>query len=325
MGLLVDGKWQDDWYDTEKTGGRFKREEAVFRNWITADGSSGFKAEPGRYHLYVSMVCPWAHRTLLFRKLKGLEDAISLDLTSWAMDREGWSFRPDKGSDGDSIHGAGYLHEVYTAAKSDYTGRVTVPTLWDRERETVVSNESSEIIRMFNTAFDAWGRAEVDFYPESLRDEIDTINDRVYSTVNNGVYKAGFATSQDAYDGAVTALFESLDWLETILDDKRYLTGGRLTEADLRLLPTLVRFDIAYHGAFKCNLRRIADYPNLSNYLRELYQMPGVADTIDLEAIKRGYYALNNINPNRIVPRGPVLEGNLDLTAPHNRDRLAAA
>ncbi len=321
MGLLVDGKWQDDWYDTEKTGGKFKREESVFRDWITADGSSGFKAEPGRYHLYVSMVCPWAHRALLFRKLKGLEDVITLDRTSYAMDREGWSFDPDRGSDGDSLHGAGHLHEIYTAADPDYTGRVTVPTLWDRERETVVNNESAEIIRMFNTAFDEWGRADADFYPEDLQDDIDTINARVYRTVNNGVYKAGFATSQDAYDGAAAALFESLDWLEGLLADNRYLTGPRLTEADLRLFPTLVRFDTAYHGAFKCNLRRIGDYPNLSNYLREIYQMPGVAGTVDLDAIKRGYYALKQVNPHGIVPIGP----DLDLTTPHDRDRLPAS
>lgn len=321
MGLLVDGKWQDDWYDTEKTGGRFKRAESVFRDRITADGSSGFKAEPGRYHLYVSMVCPWAHRTLLYRKLKGLENVISLDLTSYAMDSEGWSFDPGAGATSDSIHGAKHLHGVYTAADPAYTGRVTVPALWDRERKTIVSNESSEIIRMFNTEFDAWGHADLDYCPEALRSEIDTINTRVYSAVNNGVYKSGFATSQAAYDEAVTALFEGLDWLDGLLASRRYLTGPRLTEADLRLFPTLVRFDIAYVGAFKCNLRRIADYPNLSGYLRELYRMPGVAGTVNLDAIKRGYYALKTVNPHGIVPLGPET----DLTAPHGRDKVAAA
>lgn len=325
MGLLVDGVWQDDWYDTKKTGGKFKREESVFRNWITANGSSGFTAEPGRYYLYVSMVCPWAHRTLLFRKLKGLEKTVPVIRTSWAMDKEGWSFDPEVGADRDPIHGARHLHEVYTAAQDDYTGRVTVPTLWDRDGGTVVSNESSEIIRMLNSAFDKWGKAKLDFYPPDLQADIDEINDRVYSTVNNGVYKAGFATSQEAHEDAVEALFESLDWLEGILGENRYLTGPRLTEADLRLFPTLVRFDIAYHGAFKCNLRRIADYPNLSNYLRELYQMPGVADTVDFNAIKRGYYAMKTINPHAIVPLGPAMDGALDLTSPHDRGRLPSS
>ncbi len=325
MGLLVDGIWQDKWYDTKSTGGRFKRQESAFRNWVTADGApgpsgeGGFEAEPGRYHLYVSLACPWAHRTLIFRKLKKLEDVISFDVVHWYMAENGWEFRAEDGATGDSLHDAAFMHQVYTRARPDYSGRVTVPVLWDRKRETIVSNESSEIIRMLNRAFDAWGDASLDLYPEALREEIDRINDVVYQTVNNGVYRCGFATTQAAYDEAYDALFETLDMLEDRLSANRYLLGNTLTEADWRLFTTLVRFDPVYVGHFKCNRNRIADFPNLSNYLRELYQVPGIAETVNLHHIKSHYYASHEtINPTRIVPRGPLT----DYSAPHDRARL---
>jgi len=326
MGRLVDGVWRDEWYDTDSTGGRFKRQDAGFRNWITADGSpgpsgeGGFKAEPGRYHLYVSLACPWAHRTLIFRSLKALRDMIPLSVTHWFMGENGWTFADGQGVVADPIHDADYLHEVYTAAKPDYTGRVTVPVVWDRERGTIVSNESAEIIRMFNSAFDGVGAAEGDYYPEDLRTEIDDVNARVYERVNNGVYKAGFATTQDAYEEAVGPLFETLDDLDARLADRRYLCGDRVTEADWRLLTTLLRFDLVYHGHFKCNVRRIADYPHLSAYTRDLYQHPGVAETCDFMHAKRHYYESHDmINPTRIVPVGPEL----DLDAPHGREGLS--
>ncbi|MEM7674996.1 MAG: glutathione S-transferase family protein [Myxococcota bacterium] len=324
MGLLVDGQWQDKWYDTKSSGGRFKRESAKFRNWITSDGSpgpsgdGGYKAEAGRYHLYVSYACPWAHRTLIFRSMKGLTDAIDVSVVHWFMGSEGWTFEPGEGVVSDPNLGASRLHQVYTAARSDFTGRVTVPVLWDKEKKTIVSNESSEIIRMLNSAFDDIGATGPDFYPQDLRPAIDDINERVYNTVNNGVYKSGFATTQGAYEEAVTALFETLDFLEARLDSQPYLAGDRLTEADWRLFTTLVRFDPVYVGHFKCNLRRIADYPNLWNYTRQLFQMPGVAQTCHFDHIKMHYYGSHeSINPTRIVPKGPVI----DFSAPHDRDR----
>ena len=327
MGLLVDGKWQDQWYDTKKSGGRFERSAAQFRNWVTADGSpgpsgsGGFAAAPGRYHLYVSLACPWAHRTLIFRKLKGLEQMIDVSVVHWHMADRGWTFATDDAATGDRLHGLAHLHELYTKAKPDYSGRVTVPVLWDKEQQTVASNESSEIIRMLNAAFDGVGAAPGDYYPEPLRAEIDSVNERVYDTVNNGVYKSGFATTQDAYEEAVTALFDSLDWLEERLSRQRYLVGDRLTEADWRLFTTLVRFDPVYVGHFKCNLRRIVDYPNLWAYTRELYQMPGIAETVHMGHIKRHYYGSHGtINPTGVVPKGPLL----DLGEPHGRGRLKA-
>lgn len=319
MGLLIDGVWHDRWYDTESTGGRFVRKESQFRDWVTADGSSGFKAEPGRYHLYVSYACPWAHRTLIFRALKGLQDAISLSVVHWLMAENGWTFAAGEGVIGDRIHDAEFLHQIYTKVQPDYTGRVTVPILFDKQTGTIVSNESSEIIRMLNGAFDGIGATPGDYYPEDLRAEIDTLNARIYDTVNNGVYKAGFATTQAAYEEALKPLFETLDWLEERLASKRYLTGDRLTEADWRLFTTLVRFDPVYVGHFKCNLRRIVDYPHLWAYVRELYQVPGVAETVNFRHVKGHYYESHKtINPTGIVPVGPEI----DFTAPHGRDSL---
>lgn len=314
MGLLVDGVWQDRWYDTASTGGRFVRADSRFRNWVTEDGSSGFRAEAGRYHLYVSYACPWAHRTLIFRVLKGLEAAISVSVVEPLMLEHGWAF--PEGAD--ALHGARFLYEIYTRADPHYSGRVTVPVLWDRERQTIVNNESAEIIRMLNGAFARAGATGPDLYPEPLRAEIDATNDWVYRTVNNGVYRAGFATSQEAYEEAVTALFESLDAIDERLGRQRYLAGDRITEADWRLFTTLVRFDAVYVGHFKCNLRRIADYPNLSGYLRELFQVPGVAGTVHFDHIKAHYYGSHKtINPTGIVPKGPIL----DFTTLHGRDR----
>ncbi len=329
MGLLVNGIWHDQWYDTDKTGGRFVRGETSFRNWITPDGrpgpagQGGFKAEPGRYHLYVSLACPWAHRALIFRKLKSLEDTISVSVVDPFMGDKGWAFgAPDgtltRDATRDEVNGAGYLHQIYSKARPDYTGRVTVPVLWDKKGATIVNNESAEIIRMLNSAFDAWGDARVNFYPEQLRPEIDGVNALVYDTVNNGVYKCGFATTQEAYEQAFDVLFASLDWLEERLGRRRYLVGDRLTEADWRLFTTLVRFDAVYYSHFKCNLRRLIDYSNLWNYTRELYQYPGVAETVNLAHIKRHYYGSHErINPTRIVPKGPAI----DFSVPHNRAR----
>jgi len=322
MGLLQDGKWVDQWYETKSTGGHFKRTNAQFRNWITTDGSAGpggtggFAAEAGRYHLYISHACPWAHRTMIFRALKGLQDMISVSVVNWYMRDDGWTFHSGDGVVPDLLNNAEFLHQVYTAADPAYSGRVTVPVLWDKKTQTIVSNESSEIIRMFNSAFDGVGASKGDFYPKALRREIDKINGRVYSTLNNGVYKSGFATTQAAYEEAVIALFETLDWLEGILAKNRYLTGPDLTEADWRLFTTLVRFDPVYVGHFKCNLKRIVDYPSLSNYLRDLYQHPGIAQTVHMDHIKNHYYASHDtVNPTGIVPLGPVM----DLDAPHNR------
>ena len=331
MGLLVDGVWKDQWYDTKSSGGEFVRSDAVFRNWVTPDGSpgpsgeGGFRAEPGRYHLYVSLACPWAHRTLIFRKLKRLESTISVSIVDPFMGENGWAFAaPDgslsPGSTRDDLFGARYLYEIYNRANQRFSGRVTVPVLWDMKRATIVNNESSEIIRMLNSAFGAWGDASIDFYPHDLRGEIDRINALVYPNVNNGVYRCGFATTQAAYDSAFDALFAALDELEQRLAHTGYLAGSRMTEADWRLFTTLVRFDAVYYGHFKCNLRRIVDYPNLWNYLRELYQVPGVAETVNLAQIKRHYYASHpSINPTRIVPKGPAI----DFSAPHDRSRFA--
>lgn len=325
MGLLVDGQWQDKWYDTEASGGRFVREDAGFRNWVTADGSAGptgvggFKAEANRYHLYVSLACPWAHRTTIYRKLKGLEDMISLSVVHPFMGDKGWTFAEGAGVIADPIVNASYLYEVYVAAKPNYTGRVTVPILWDKKTHTIVSNESSEIIRILNSAFDEAGATDVNFLPKALLAEIDTINEFVYSAVNNGVYKAGFATTEAAYEEAVVTLFDALDTLEARLADQRYLLGDTITEADWRLFTTLVRFDAVYVGHFKCNIRRIVDYPNLWGYLRDLYQVPGIAETVSIEHIKAHYYTSHaNINPTRIIPVGPVL----DFNEPHDRARF---
>jgi glutathionyl-hydroquinone reductase len=328
MGVLVDGVWRDQWYDTATTDGRFVREQSTFRNWITPDGSAGlsgtggFKAEPGRYHLYVSYACPWAHRTLIFRALKGLEEMISVDVVHPLMAGEGWTFADDfPGATGDRVNRRARLYAIYQAAKFNYSGRVTVPVLWDKERGTIVSNESAEIIRMLNSAFDGVGAKPGDYYPEALRPAIEAINDRVYHRINNGVYKCGFATSQAAYEAAFGPLFEALDDLEERLARERYLTGARPTEADWRLFTTLVRFDAVYYSHFKCNRQRIADFANLSNYLRDLYQKGGVAATVRMDHIKQHYYASHRtINPTGIVPLGPAL----DFGAPHDRERFCA-
>ncbi|GJM16508.1 MAG: glutathione-dependent reductase [Thermodesulfobacteriota bacterium] len=319
MGLLVEGKWQDKWYDTKSTGGRFVRRESQFRDWITADGSSGFKAESDRYHLYISLACPWAHRALIFRKIKKLEDIISLSIVDPLMEENGWEFTDYAGTIADPINSAGYLHEIYTAAKPDYTGRVTVPILWDKKKKTIVNNESSEIIRMLNSEFNEFGDSTLDFYPEDLRDEIEKINAVVYNNINNGVYKCGFATTQEAYEEAFHKLFKTLDEIETILSKNRYLVGDKLTEADWRLFTTLLRFDSVYYSHFKCNLRRIEEYPHMSNYIRELYQYPGVAETVNFKHIKEHYFKSHKtINPTGVVPIGPQL----NLSTPHNRIKL---
>jgi glutathionyl-hydroquinone reductase len=327
MGLLIDGKWTAKGHDTAATGGRFVRQATTFRNWITPDGrpgptgEGGFKAEPGRYHLYVSLACPWAHRTLIFRALKKLEPMISLSVTHWFMGEEGWTFEEGPGVIPDPA-GARRHYEIYLRSDPSYTGRASVPVLWDKARNAIVSNESSEIIRMFNSAFDGVGAAPGDFHPAELRDEIDRLNARIYDTVNNGVYRAGFATTQEAYEEAVRPLFATLDMLEERLAMRRYLTGDRLTEADWRLFTTLVRFDAVYVGHFKCNLRRLVDYPNLWAYARELYQHPGVAATTDFTHIKRHYYQSHRtINPSGIVPAGP----DLDFLSPHGRERLRSS
>ncbi len=327
MGLLVDGVWRDQWYDTEGAGGRFVRPRTSFRNWVTRDGSagptgtSGFAAAAGRYHLYVSLACPWAHRTLIMRALKGLEGVVSLSVVHWRMLDHGWTFEAGPGVIADPVLGAEYLYQVYLAADRTYTGRVTTPVLWDKQTRTIVNNESAEIIRMFNEAFDEAGARPGDYYPASLRGEVDAVNQRVYEAVNDGVYKAGFATAQAAYEDAVGKLFETLDWLEERLSRQRYLCGDRVTEADIRLLVTLLRFDLVYYSHFKCNLRRIADYPNLSGFARDLYQMPGVAATFDAGHAKRHYYESHRtLNPSGIVPAGPAT----DFGCPHDRERLAA-
>jgi glutathionyl-hydroquinone reductase len=326
MGLLIDGVWHNQWYDTKDTGGRFIRTQSQFRNWVTADGSAGpsgkagFKAESGRYHLYVSYACPWAHRTLIFRALKQLEDVISVSVVDHYMGSEGWTFYEKDGATPDHLFGYKRLHEIYTRADPNYSGRVTVPVLWDKQLNTIVSNESSEIIRMLNLAFNEFGGASLDFYPEGLRGEIDEINALVYPNINNGVYRTGFATTQEAYEEAFGQLFNALDEIEERLSRQRYLVGDQITEADWRLFTTLLRFDPVYVGHFKCNRQRIADYPNLSNYTRDLYQVPGVAPTVNMKHIKAHYYGSHKtINPTGIIPLGP----DIDYAAPHDRDRLA--
>ncbi len=325
MGLLINGEWQDQWYDTSKTGGAFVRNEAQYRNWVTVDGSAGpsgvagFKAESGRYHLYVSLACPWAHRTLILRKLKQLQSHISVSMVDPHMLEQGWAFTGNFNSSLDDLNGHDFLHQLYRHAKSDYSGRVTVPVLWDKQQNTIVSNESSEIIRMFNNAFNTLTDVTDNFYPDALQASIDEINNFVYHNINNGVYRCGFATTQQAYNKAFKQLFAALDKLEIRLAQQRYLVDGQITEADWRLFTTLIRFDAVYVSHFKCNRQRISDYENISNYLRELYQVHGIAETVNMEHIKQHYYySHDNINPSRIVPRGPAL----DFSSNHNRDRL---
>jgi putative glutathione S-transferase len=325
MGLLVDGKWHDVWYDTKASQGRFVRSESQFRNFVTRDGAAGatgqagFRVEPQRYHLYVGFACPWAHRTLIMRKLKGLEPLISVSAVDSYMGAEGWTFTPGPATIADSVNHVQRVYELYTIADPKYSGRATVPILWDKEQRTIVSNESADIVRMLNTAFDDVGANANDYYPQELRGEIDELNAFIYPNVNNGVYQAGFATTQEAYEEAATAVFAALDQLEKRLQTRRYLTGSRLTEADIRLFTTLIRFDPVYHGHFKCNLRRIVDYPNLWGFLRDLYQLPGVADTVHVDFIKAHYYGSHaTLNPARIVPIGPAL----DYSLPHDRARL---
>jgi len=318
MGLLVDGAWQEDVSRT--TNGRFIRPTTAYHNAVTADSTSYFPAEAGRYHLYISLACPWAHRTLIFRSLKKLDGVISLSVTAPLYGKTGWEFDPAQGGTLDAANDRKTLAEIYLITDPHYTGRVSVPVLWDKKRRTIVNNESSEIIRMLNSAFEAFTDVHTDYYPEALRDEIDRINDVVYPTVNNGVYRAGFATSQEAYEEAARGIFSTLDQLEELLSRQRYLAGKAITEADWRLFTTLVRFDAVYYSHFKCNLRRIVDYPNLWNYLRDLYQMPGIAATVSLDHIKRHYYGSQlKVNPTGIVPIGPLI----DFTAPHDRGRFA--
>jgi glutathionyl-hydroquinone reductase len=323
-GEMIDGVWHTRFHNTKATGGRFQRGQPKYRNWVTPDGSAGpsgsagFPAARGRYHLYVSLACPWAHRTAIFRKLKSLEDVISMTEVEPVMGDEGWQFGPD--ADLDTLNGKQKLNEIYLIADPRYTGRVSVPVLWDKQQRTIVNNESSEIIRMLNSAFDAFTNERTDYYPAELRGEIDALNERVFMSVNNGVYRSGFASTQEAYEEAFLDLFATLDWLEDKLSRQRYLAGDRITEADWRLFTTLLRFDAVYYSHFKCNLRRIVDYPNLSNYLRELYQWPGVADTVNMDHIKRHYYAsMLHLNPSGIVPLGPAL----DFEAKHDRAKFA--
>lgn len=324
MGLLVDGTWHDTWYDTSSTGGKFERAAAKFRNWVTADGSAGpsgrggFEAASGRYHLYVSLACPWAHRTLIFRQIKGLAPHIGFSVVHPDMLSDGWTFQTDfDAATGDQQFGLPFARDIYTRADPTFSGRVTVPILWDTQEGTIVSNESSEIIRMFNSAFNGLTGNTDDYWPQTLRADIEAVNDRIYDTFNNGVYRCGFATTQEAYDEAIDPLFDTLDWVEDRLSQNRYLMGDVLTEADWRLFPTLVRFDPVYHLHFKCNRKRIIDYPNLWAYTRELYQVPGVAETVNLDHIVRHYhYSHDSINPHRILPTNPIL----DFDAPHGRD-----
>ncbi|MDV7143309.1 glutathione S-transferase family protein [Tropicimonas sp. TH_r6] len=327
MGLLIDGTWHDSWYETGKTGGEFRRTEAVFRNWVTADGTAGpsgedgFEAESGRYHLYVSLACPWAHRTLIYRRLKGLENHISVSVVHPDMLSEGWTFAQDyPGATGDTLFGHSFLRDIYTRDTTDFTGRVTVPILWDKQRGRIVSNESSEIIRMFGSAFDGLTGNRLDLRPATLAAEIDAINDRLYPGLNNGVYRAGFATTQAAYERAVTELFDTLDWIEDRLSRQRYLAGDRVTEADWRAFTTLIRFDPVYHGHFKCARNRLTEMPNIFAYTRELFQWPGVSDTVDFDHIRRHYYFSHDmINPARIVPIAPQI----DWLARHGREALS--
>lgn len=317
MGLLVEGVWHDNWYDTKASKGRFIRTDAQFRDWVKADGSTPFRPESGRYHLYVSYACPWAHRTLIFRKLKGLEEHITISVVDPYMpDDTGWVFSEGPKCIPDTVNGCDYVHQLYQLAQPDYSGRVTLPVLWDKKTNTIVNNESSEIIRMFNHEFGALADPTYDFYPVALREEIEAINEKVYHNVNDGVYRTGFATTQEAYEEGFDNLFATLDEVEAILGRQPYLAGDRLTEADWRLFTTLYRFDAVYHNHFKCNRQRIIDYPNLSNYTRALYQFPGIAETCHMDHAKQHYYSSHHtINPTRIVPKGPTQ----DLNAPHDR------
>ncbi len=320
MGLLVDGKWQDQWYDTKKSGGKFERQDSMFRNQISSASSSEFQPESNRYHLYVSLACPWAHRTLIFRKLKELESHITVSVVSPDMLQNGWEFGGYKGATEDHLFGFDYMHQVYTKDTPDLTSRVTVPVLWDKKTNKIVNNESAEIIRILNTAFNDLTGNNDDYYPIALRAEIDSINEFVYPKINNGVYRSGFATTQAAYEEAVTELFAALDVIEERLTSQRYLVGNTLTEADWRLFTTLIRFDPVYVGHFKCNLKRIADYPAISAYVKDLYQVEGVAETTNFDHIKRHYYFSHTmINPTQVVPNGPIM----DLDSAHGRETLS--
>ncbi len=319
MGLLVDGKWQDKWYDTSKNGGKFERQASKFRDNVSNDEDAKYPVESGRYHLYVSLACPWAHRALIFRKLKGLEEHIDVSVVHPEMLDNGWEFKEYPGSTGDKLYGFDYAHQIYTKAKPEITTRVTVPILWDKQTETIVNNESAEIIRIFNSGFNALTSNDDDYYPEALRQKIDDINEMVYHDINNGVYKAGFATTQKAYEEAVNALFHALDIVDERLSKQRYLVGSNITEADWRLFTTLIRFDAVYHGHFKCNKKQIADYPNIYGYMKELYQVPGVAETVNFDHIKRHYYFSHTmINPTQIIPVGPEQ----DLMSAHGRENI---
>ena len=320
---MVNGEWQEHEPD-KSVKGNFERKDSAFRDWVTPDGrpgptgQDGFRAMPGRYHLYVSLACPWAHRTLIMRTLKGLQEIIPISVTHWLMAEQGWTFEAGEGVIPDPLYGSHFVHEIYARADTTYNGRVTVPILWDNHTQTIVNNESADIIRMLGSAFDAAGAKPGDYYPQALRPDIDAVNQRVYETLNNGVYKSGFATTQAAYEAAVVPLFETLDWLEQRLTQSRYLMGDTLTEADIRLFTTLVRFDPVYYGHFKCNIRRLSDYRNLWSYTRDIYQLPGIARTVDFGHIKRHYYMSHrHINPPGIVPVGPVL----DFDAPGERER----
>ncbi|MEE9319805.1 MAG: glutathione S-transferase family protein [Granulosicoccus sp.] len=325
MGLLQDGKWVDRWYDNKSSKGRFVRSDAVFRSWITADGSpgpsgeGGFRAEANRYHLYISHACPWAHRTMIFRSLKGLQKMLPISVVHWFMGADGWTFQTADGVIADSVNGSQYMHQIYTKAVANFSGRVTVPVLWDKRSESIVSNESSEINRMFNSAFDAIGAKPGDYYPAKLRSEIDSINSRIYDTLNNGVYRAGFATSQQAYDEAITPLFETLDWLDNTLSTNRFVTGTTLTEADWRLFTTLIRFDPIYFSHFKCSKKRIADYANLSRYLKQLIEWPGIRETINMEHARKHYFTSHvSINPSGILPISAETDVDLKSTPAHH-------
>lgn len=318
LGMMVDGKWTTEWTERDKTG-KFNRMPTKFRNQITADGSSGFKAEAGRYHLYISLACPWAHRTLIMRQLKGLDDAIGLSIVDPILTDNGWGFSDASGAIPDMVNHAQFLQEIYAKADEHYTGRITVPVLWDKQTQTIVNNESREIIRMFDTEFATIAKPNTDFYPQALQKTIDQTIDAIYMPINNGVYRSGFATSQAAYEEAVTQLFENLDRWEVVLSQQRYLCGNQLTEADICMFTTLLRFDAVYHGHFKCNLKRIVDYPNLWNYLKDVYQYPGIKDTCNLDHIRRHYYmSQTQVNPNRIVPKGPII----NFDEPHDRARF---
>ena len=323
MGLLVDGVWTDQWYDTKSTAGRFERPQSSLRNWVTKDGSagitgiSGYKAEISRYHLYISLACPWAHRTLIFRKLKGLETFIDISVVHWLMEENGWTFKEGPGVIPDSVNHARFMHQVYTKANPDYTGRVTVPVLWDKETSSIVSNESSDIIQMLNSSFDSIGASPGDFFPTDLATKMNQVNEKIYDTFNNGVYKCGFATSQKAYQNALDELFKTMYWMEERLSQGRYLLGNIMTASDWRAFPTLCRFDAIYHAHFKCSKKRLIDYPNLWDYTRDLYQMPGISGTFDMEHARKHYYLSHiQINPTAIIPE---LLSNADFSVPHTR------